>query len=206
MSIIQLIQHEIKQSLDTFAAIEKNPTVHQTLQTIIVSCVDSLQSGGKLMFMGNGGSAADAQHLAAELICRFQKNRQAIPALALTTDTSILTAVSNDFSYDAIFSRQIEALATPQDCLIAISTSGNSNNIFQAILTAKTMGVKTFGLSGKTGGKMKNLCHECLCVPSEITAKIQEAHICLGHILCQALEERFSQQPLKHSLSETQLP
>lgn len=204
MDLIELIKHEITQSLNTFSAMSQDMSVQQSLHKLISMSSESLTQGGKLIFIGNGGSAADAQHLAAELICRFQKNRQAIPAIALTTDTSILTAISNDFGYDNIFSRQIEALAQPKDCLIAISTSGNSKNILQAILAAKTIGTKVFGLSGKTGGEMKILCDECVCIPSEITAKIQEAHICLGHIFCQALEDQFSHKPLNKYLSESE--
>jgi D-sedoheptulose 7-phosphate isomerase len=155
---------------------------------LLADCAKSLRSGGKLMFFGNGGSAADAQHLATELTVRYKRNRAAIAAIALTTDTSALTAAGNDLGFEQIFARQIEALAKPDDVVIAISTSGKSPNIVAALRQANSMDLVTAGLSGNDGGDMKGLCDHLLLVPSNTTARIQEMHITLGHILCGALE------------------
>lgn len=152
---------------------------------------ETIQQNRKILFFGNGGSAADAQHLATELTIRYKHNRPAIAALALTTDTSALTACGNDFGFDDIFSRQIEAIGQAGDLAIGISTSGQSPNVIKALQTARDMGIKTSGLSGKDGGKMPDLCDVLLIVPSETTARIQEMHITLGQMLCGALEHRL---------------
>lgn len=154
-------------------------------------CVKSLRTGNKIMICGNGGSAADAQHLAAELIGKLNFDRPPLAALALTTDTSILTAIGNDYGFEFIFSRQIEALGKPNDVLIAISTSGNSKNIIKAIEIAKGMGIITIGLTGKTGGAMVGLCDAIYQAPIENTQEIQECHIRLGHQFCSMIEERI---------------
>jgi D-sedoheptulose 7-phosphate isomerase len=146
---------------------------------------------GKVLLMGNGGSAADCQHIAAELVVRYQNNRRALPAIALTTDTSILTASANDLGYDLIFARQIEALATSNDIVIGISTSGNSENVIQGFKAAYKKGAYTIGLTGKQGNKLKNMTHELIKVPSENTARIQEAHILIGHYLCECIEYKL---------------
>lgn len=148
----------------------------------------SLDSGGKLLFCGNGGSAADAQHLAAEFVGRFVKERRPLPALALHANTSTLTAVANDYGYDAVFEREVRAHGRRGDVLIAISTSGNSPSIVRAAQAARDMDLITIGMTGAEGGKLKSLCDRCLCVPSTITARIQEVHILLGHILCELVE------------------
>jgi len=150
--------------------------------------IDCYRAGNKLLVAGNGGSAADAQHLAAEFVSRFNFDRPGLPALALTTDTSILTAVGNDYGYDQLFRRQIEANAAAGDVFMGISTSGNSPNILLALEAAREKGVTTFGLTGKSGGKMRDLCDHCLCVPSVETPRIQEAHIMIGHTLCAMVE------------------
>ncbi len=150
--------------------------------------VETYRSGGKVLIAGNGGSAADAQHITAELVSRFTFDRPALPAMALTTDSSILTAISNDYGYDSLFSRQLEANGRPGDLFIAISTSGNSPNILRALETAGEIGVVTAGLTGASGGRMIDLCRHCLRVPSTDTARIQEGHITLGHILCAVTE------------------
>jgi D-sedoheptulose 7-phosphate isomerase len=152
----------------------------------MVSC---LRHGGKVLFMGNGGSAADAQHLAAELIGRFQHEREAYAALALTTDTSVLTAIGNDYGYQNIFSRQIQGLCKPEDVVVGISTSGNSPNIIAALHIAKSIGAVTVGLSGKDGGELRNIADYCLTIPHQVTARIQEAHIFIGHVLCDWVEQ-----------------
>ncbi len=152
------------------------------------SCVRAVWGGGKLLFFGNGGSAGDAQHLATELTIRYKKDRRAIAALALTTDTSALTAAGNDLGFDQIFSRQIEALGRPGDVAIAISTSGRSPNVLAALRQARAMGLVTVALGGKDGGDMVALADHALIVPSDTTARIQEMHIMLGQMLCGALE------------------
>jgi len=151
----------------------------------------SIRAGGKLLLFGNGGSAADAQHIAAELVVRYKTDRAAIAAIALTTDTSAMTACGNDFGFDALFSRQVEALARPGDVAIGISTSGNSPNIIAGLLEARRRGVHTVGLTGGDGGKMPGVCDAMITVPSKVTGRIQEMHILIGHMLCRALEQRL---------------
>jgi D-sedoheptulose 7-phosphate isomerase len=151
--------------------------------------VDTVQKGNTIFLCGNGGSAADAQHIAAEFTGRFVKERRGLPAIALTTDTSALTAIGNDYGYEKVFARQLEALAKPGDLLIAISTSGSSPNVTEAIRAARRMNLATIGFSGKTGGDMNELCHYNLVVPSPVTARIQEMHNLIGHILCEMVDE-----------------
>jgi D-sedoheptulose 7-phosphate isomerase len=162
---------------------------------LVRACVKSVRGGGKLMFFGNGGSAADAQHLATELTIRYKRNRAAIAAIALTTDTSALTAAGNDLGFDRIFARQIEALGKPGDVAIAISTSGKSPNVIAALKQAKTMGLVTAALGGKGGGDMAGLVDHLLAVPSDTAARIQEMHITLGQMLCGALETELGLVP-----------
>lgn len=169
----------------TFAALEND------FSALVDLCAHSLQHGGKLMFFGNGGSAADAQHLATEFTIRYRENRKALAALALTTDSSALTAAGNDLGFSQIFARQIEALGKPGDVAIGISTSGKSANVLAALETARAMNIKTAGLTGGQGGTIKNLCDVCLIVPSVTTARIQEMHITLGQMLVGALEGRL---------------
>ena len=149
----------------------------------------SLQSGGKIIFCGNGGSAADAQHLAAEFVGRYKKERAAIAAIALTVDTSAMTAIANDYHFDDIFSRQLSALGHDNDILYAISTSGKSMNIINAIAIAKEKNITTIGVTGASGGKMCDICDMMICVPSDETNHIQEMHIAVGHMLCGMLED-----------------
>jgi len=158
----------------------------QALAEAAIACV---KGGGKILFFGNGGSAGDAQHLATELTVRFVSDRPAIPALALTTDSSALTAIGNDMGFDQLFARQVEALGRPGDMAIGISTSGNSPNVLLALEAARARGITTVGLSGRNGGKMADCCDVLLVVPSQTTARIQEMHITLGHMLCAALEQ-----------------
>lgn len=150
---------------------------------------EALLTGHKILFCGNGGSAADAQHLAAEIVGRFQKERRAFPAIALTVDTSILTAVANDYGYDTVFRRQVQALGREGDVLIGISTSGNSANVLQAIDEARTQHMTVIGMTAIGGGKMKDICDICLAVPAKTTARAQEMHSMIGHILCEIAEE-----------------
>ncbi len=159
-----------------------------TFAGLVGDCVASLRSGGKLLFFGNGGSAADAQHLATELSIRYKANRAAIAALALTTDTSALTAAGNDLGFERVYARQIEALGKPGDVAIAISTSGQSPNVIAALKQARAMKLVTAALGGKGGGALKGLADHLLVVPSDTTARIQEMHITLGQMLCGAIE------------------
>lgn len=151
----------------------------------------ALRSGRKILFFGNGGSAADAQHLAAELVGRFLPDRIALPAMSLSTDTSILTALANDYGYDKVFSRQIEALGNPGDVAVAISTSGNSPSVIEAIDVARAKGLFTVGFSGESGGKMKGRCEVLFQVPSRTTPRIQETHLLLGHIICELVDREL---------------
>ena len=155
------------------------------------TAVAILKAGGKILLCGNGGSAADAQHIAAELTGRYKTERGALAGIALTTDTSALTAIGNDYGYEFVFSRQLEALGREGDLLIAISTSGNSGNVVKALELARKIGIKTIGLSGRTGGAMNELCELNLVVPSNDTPRIQEMHIMIGHIICQAIDDAF---------------
>ncbi len=177
---------EHRQVLDATLTAVGEPFAH-----LAEACVRALEAGGKILLCGNGGSAADAQHLAAELVIRYRFNRQALAALALTTDTSTLTACANDFSYDEIFSRQVEALMKPGDVLIGISTSGNSPNILRALEAAQRIGGTAAALAGRDGGKLPGLAEPLLVVPSPVTARIQEMHILIGHALCDMIEQRL---------------
>ena len=159
-----------------------------TLETIAQAMCSTLRTGGKILWCGNGGSAADAQHLAAELVGRFRRERRGLASVALTTDTSILTAVGNDYGYEVIFSRQVEALGRPQDMLVGISTSGNSPNVVAALNAARALGMKTVAFTGVGGGTMATLADHLLAVPSKNTARIQETHILAGHMLCDWIE------------------
>ena len=160
-----------------------------SLARLVEVCAESIDSGGKIIFFGNGGSAADAQHLATELVVRFVENRAPIPALALTTDSSALTAIGNDLGFDELFSRQIEALGRPGDVAIGISTSGKSENVNRALRRARDFGMIAAALSGGRGGELVAIADPLLIAPSDETARIQEIHILVGHALCAALEQ-----------------
>lgn len=186
MTFADFLDHQIAEHAETLAV--TGAAVREPFQRLVQACVDSLARGGKILFFGNGGSAADAQHLAAELVVRYRVNRKALAAIALTTDTSTLTACANDFSYDEIFSRQIEALGRPGDVAIGITTSGNSPNVLTALAVARDMGLIAAGLTGRDGGRMVGLADPVLIVPSSVTARIQEMHILIGHALCDQVE------------------
>jgi D-sedoheptulose 7-phosphate isomerase len=155
------------------------------------SIARALAAGGKLLLCGNGGSAADCQHIAAELTGRFIKDRRPLAAISLTTDSSALSCISNDYSYDEVFVRPLQALGRPGDVLLAISTSGNSGNVVKAVQAAREIGVVTLGLLGRDGGKLRELCDHALVVPGSETARIQEAHILIGHTLCNLIEDEL---------------
>lgn len=166
--------------------------VRDQLQPVIAEfagrLTNVLQAGGKLLICGNGGSAADAQHFAAELVGRFERERRGLPAIALTTDTSNLTAIGNDYGFERVFSRQVEALANPDDLLVGISTSGNSENVLLAIETAKAIGCTTCGLTGRDGGSIAGVVDLNINIPVQRTARVQEAHLTILHILCELIE------------------
>ena len=166
--------------------IHKNITQIIEITNIIVNC---LKKGGKVILFGNGGSAADSQHIAAELVGRFKKERGSLAAIALTTNTSILTALANDFGYDTVFSKQIESLARKEDIAIGISTSGKAKNVLKGIAEAKNKGCKAISFTGKDGGELAKISDISIIVPSDITARIQEAHITIGHIICELVED-----------------
>ena len=155
------------------------------------ACVAALGHGQKVLFAGNGGSAADAQHLAAELVSRYAYDRPGLPAMALTTDTSVLTAIGNDYGYEHLFVRQIEAVGTAGDVFFGLSTSGRSPNVLKALDAARAKGLVTVGMTGRAGGQMPGRCHYLLCVPSDSTPRIQEGHIAIGHALCQIIEAQL---------------
>lgn len=182
------IENIIQESINVKELIVANKDLINRIKSAAQSCVESLQDGGKVHFCGNGGSAADAQHLAAELSGRFYYDRKPLNAEALHVNTSYLTAVANDYSFNMIYSRMIEASAKQGDVLVAISTSGNSENIVKAIETAKEKKMLVVGMTGETGGKMATLCDILINVPSSCTPRIQEAHIMIGHIICEIIE------------------
>lgn len=163
------------------------------IDALIENIRKCLASGNKVLFFGNGGSASDAQHLAAEFVVRYYKQRKPLAAIALTTDTSIITAHGNDYSFDTIFDRQIEALAKSGDVAIGLSTSGNSGNVINGLNTAKQAGCITVAFTGKQGGQLRDMADSCICVPSDETARVQEGHIIIGHYICEALDEELSE-------------
>ena len=174
-----------------------DPTLLSLLFEIASECLKKLQTGNKLLFAGNGGSAADCQHMAGEYVSRFLIDRNGLPAIALTTDTSILTAIGNDYGYEMVFSRQIEAVGRKGDLLFVYSTSGNSQNILKAVETAKRMGISVVGMTGLNRGKMDTMCDFIFKTPSMRTPQIQEGHLIAGHAICALVEKQFF-QPTRH--------
>lgn len=185
----EFIQGEFDKTLANFNAMAADAALHRQIAGAVSLCVESLRAGGKLLFAGNGGSAADAQHWAGELVSRFYYDRPGLPAIALTTDTSILTAIGNDYGYDYTFARQVEALGREGDVFIAISTSGNSANIVRAAEAARSRGVKVIGFTGQGGGQLAALSDLCFRIPSNDTPRIQEGHEFVGHLLCALIEQ-----------------
>ena len=181
----------IQASIATKQSLLRSPEVVLTVAKVSEILVNALKQGNKALLFGNGGSAADAQHIAAELVGRFAFDRPALPALALSVNSSCVTAIGNDYGFDRVFSRQLEALARPGDIAIAISTSGNSTNVLHAISTARKIGLKTIGLTGRSGGKLRNNVDYCVCVPSDETPRIQECHILIGHIISELVEREI---------------
>jgi D-sedoheptulose 7-phosphate isomerase len=185
------IKDEISASRDTKEKLLNDASFLEELQKVSKLCVELYKNKKKTILAGNGGSAADAQHIAAELVGRYGFDRPSIPSLALTTDTSNLTAIGNDYGYDAVFSRQIEGMGQEGDLFIGISTSGNSQNVINAFESAKKMGITTVALVGRDGGKMGQMADYALIVPSNVTARIQESHILIGHIICDIIEKEL---------------
>lgn len=185
----------LAESKRVIAAVNDDATLRAAVQRAAQACVASLRAGGKVLFAGNGGSAADAQHMAGEFVSRFMYDRPGLAAVALTTDTSILTAIGNDYGYDKLFERQVQALGRRGDVLVAYSTSGSSPNILRALEAARGAGVVTVGFTGNRGGPMGALCDILLAVPSAQTPRIQEGHLVLGHVLCGLVERAMFPQP-----------
>ena len=186
MDIDKFFDDELNEHAAVLAA--TRDAVREPFGQLLAHCLETIRNNGKIVFFGNGGSASDCQHLATELTVRYKKNRAPIAAIALTTDTSALTAIGNDLGFDKLFSRQIEALCKPQDTVIGISTSGASANVLAGLKAAQTIGCTAAGLGGRDGGLLKNVADPCLIVPSDTTARIQEMHITIGQLLCGALE------------------
>jgi len=184
----ETIKDQIKESIAVKEALLKDASLVEKMERAAVLMIACLKNGGTIAFCGNGGSAADAQHLAAEFVGRYQKERAGWAAIALNVNTSILTAIGNDYGFDRVFSRQVEALLSKNDILVGISTSGNSKNILEAFKTAKTKGVTCIALTGQGGGAMADDCELLLDVPARNTPRIQESHIMIGHIICSLVE------------------
>lgn len=184
------LRDHLVESIDVKQRLLSDGDALATIERAADVIVRSLQDGGKILFAGNGGSAADAQHLAGELVSRFYYDRPALAGLALTTDTSVLTAIGNDYGYEHTFARQVRGLGRRGDVLVGLTTSGNSKNILAAMTEARAMGMTTIGLTGQRGGRLVDLADVCIRVPSDSTPRIQEAHIVIGHVLCALAEER----------------
>ena len=193
MSPEEFLKDYLDESSQCVLNMVSDPTLLSLLFEIANECLNRLQTGNKLLFAGNGGSAADCQHMAGEYVSRFLIDRNGLPAIALTTDTSILTAIGNDYGYEMVFSRQIEALGRKGDLLFAYSTSGNSQNILKAVETAKKMGISVVGMTGLNRGKLDTMCDFIFKTPSKRTPQIQEGHLIAGHAICALVEKQFFQ-------------
>lgn len=184
------MREEITKEINESCQVKKNISVEE-IEKAALEIIKAYQKNKKVLIFGNGGSAADAQHIAGELVGRFKLERKSLPAVALTTDTSVLTAIGNDYGYEVTFSRQVESLACEGDIVIGISTSGDSPNVLRAIDKAKELKAYTIGLAGKNGGKLKEIADLCIVVPSFNTPRIQESHITIGHIICNIVEKKL---------------
>ena len=193
MSPEEFLKDYLDESSQCVLNMVSDPTLLSLLFEIANECLNRLQTGNKLLFVGNGGSAADCQHMAGEYVSRFLIERNGLPAIALTTDTSILTAIGNDYGYEMVFSRQIEALGRKGDLLFVYSTSGNSQNILKAVETAKKMGISVVGMTGLNRGKLDTMCNFIFKTPSIRTPQIQEGHLIAGHAICALVEKQFFQ-------------
>jgi len=185
------IVRQIEDSINVKKSILDDRHIVDKIERVSTMVIEAIKNGNKVIFCGNGGSAADSQHLAAELIGKFYFNRQSLPAVSLTVNTSIITAIGNDFGFDKVFARQLEGIGKTGDVLIGLSTSGNSENVVEAFKLAKKIGIKTIALTGENGGILKDLADILINVPSNNTPRIQEAHIMIGHIICELVEKEF---------------
>ena len=193
------IEEDIIESIAVKKLIIEDVELIKGINNLVDSCINSLQSGGKVIFCGNGGSFGDAQHLSAEFTSRFRFNRPALSSVVLGTNSSAMSAIGNDYGFERVFSRELEAIGSEKDIFIPITTSGNSKNILLAVNYASLNNIKTYALTGRTGGDLKELC-ECICIPSEKTERIQESHIMVGHIICRLVEEKsFPLEAEKHN-------
>jgi len=197
----QRVSASIRASIAVKELLLRNAEVVSVIAKVSELLVDTVDKGNKVLLFGNGGSAADAQHMAAEFVGRFAFDRPALPALALSVNTSCVTAIGNDYGFDLVFSRQIEALARPGDMAIGISTSGNSSNVLHGLSAARIIGLCTVALTGCAGGKLKNAVDYCICVPSNETPRIQECHIVIGHIISELVEETIFHEQSRVSRS-----
>jgi len=187
--INEYISNQVKKSIDVKQKLLDSQELMNSIQKVALKCVEVYKNGNKTLIAGNGGSAADAQHIAGEFVSRFYFDRPGLASMALTTDTSIMTAIGNDYGYEKLFSRQVQANGVKGDMFIGISTSGNSANVLEALKESKEKGIITVGLTGEKGGKMADMCDYCIKVPSDETPRVQEAHILIGHIICAVVEE-----------------
>ena len=190
MSSLQVIRDQISASIATKQALLADEKLLSQIESLTEQCVATLRSGGKIIFAGNGGSFADAQHLSAEFVSRFKFDRAPLASVTLGANSSAISAIGNDYGYEQVFARELEAVSKPGDLFIAISTSGNSQNILTAVAKAADLGIETVCLTGQSGGKALTMC-DCLRMPSNETARIQECHITIGHIVCGLVEERI---------------
>jgi D-sedoheptulose 7-phosphate isomerase len=190
-SEVGIIREQLAEGMIVLDAVARDNALHEILAQAANTAASALKDGRKLMIAGNGGSAADAQHLAAEFVSRLVEDRPAMRAVALTTDSSALTAIGNDYGFERVFARQIEALGQAGDVFMGISTSGKSPNVIRALELCRATGITTIGLTGRTGGKMPPLCDYCIRIPSEVTMHIQEAHLALEHIFCMLVERAY---------------
>jgi D-sedoheptulose 7-phosphate isomerase len=189
--LIQAVQRQLRDTADNLGAMAGDLQLLAAIADTAEVCVEALRQGNKILFAGNGGSAADAQHLAGELVSRFAYDRPGLAAFALTTDTSVLTAIGNDNGYERLFARQVEAVGSAGDVLFGISTSGRSPNVLSALDVARQRGLTTVGMTGRRGGQMPEWCDYLLRVPSDVTPRIQEGHIAMGHAICQIIEAQM---------------
>lgn len=190
------IREQIEASISVKQVLLSDKELLCQIEQLAHICLQSLKAGGKVIFAGNGGSFADAQHLSAEFTSRFMFDRAPLPSLALGTNNSTISAIGNDYGYEQVFARELQAIAKPGDVFIPISTSGNSSNVLAAVEIAQTLGISTVGWTGQSGGRLKQLC-ECICIPSAETARIQECHILIGHILCGLVEAAYFREEFK---------
>jgi len=198
-----IVEISIRESLAVKQALLDDQKLLSRIARVGRACVTALRKGHRILLFGNGGSAADAQHIAAELVGRFRRERPGLPALALTTNASTLTAIGNDYSFEDVFARQVEAFGNKGDVAIGISTSGNAANVLGGIAMARARGLLTVGMTGKTGGKLGKQVQYCLGVPAEATARVQEAHILIGHVLCEIIDRELPARKARTRISRS---